>query len=256
MIRSFRKLFWILWICFPVIIAVWYYRSGPEAFQYDLAGSLADQAYAAAVQGDYKNASELYLESQKALPAKDVKRHLQLRLAELQSRIRTEDILTGSEQLSEFLLDLPGDVPEKLKQQVRSELAASYYHTSLLMRQEGAGSDEWLPIIQQARQQYRVLAETGTGNNNQQNLEAAIKLQRMDQSLIQGLPLPKKCPKNCNDLSQRKRKQRQNKGKQKKSGNDQKDQDKKNQGQKDARQQITQQKINTAGMNQAEGGGS
>jgi len=66
-----------------------------------------------------------------------------------------------------------------------------------LMRLEGLDATKWEPEIESARQNYRLLAETSdtTGKvteakKHQENLEAAIRLARLDLSDLQGLPLP------------------------------------------------------------------
>ena len=66
-----------------------------------------------------------------------------------------------------------------------------------LMRLEGLSRDEWEPEIESARQNYRMLAETAesSGKSEQakkqrENLEASIRLARLDLTDLQGLPLP------------------------------------------------------------------
>ena len=65
------------------------------------------------------------------------------------------------------------------------------------MRLEGLPITEWEPEIESARQNYRMLAENAqsAGKSDQakkqrENLEAAIRLARLDLSDLQGLPLP------------------------------------------------------------------
>lgn len=97
---------------------------------------------------------------------------------------------------------------------LRHEAAAAQFHLAWGMRLEGAARDEWMPLAEEARQHFRLLAETAGGElaaAAARNLEATLRLQRMDLSELQGLPLPKDC-QGCKNLSQRQRKQRQNPG--------------------------------------------
>jgi hypothetical protein len=66
-----------------------------------------------------------------------------------------------------------------------------------LMRLEGSPRTEWEPEIQAARQNYKLLAEdalalgdTSATERGREDLESAIKLERMELKDLQGLPLP------------------------------------------------------------------
>jgi hypothetical protein len=67
------------------------------------------------------------------------------------------------------------------------------------MRLEGASTDEWTVEVENARQHFRLLAEENLPHGKeaarpyQENLEATVRLARMDLSELQGLPLPKFC---------------------------------------------------------------
>jgi hypothetical protein len=65
------------------------------------------------------------------------------------------------------------------------------------MRLEGAPREEWEPEIEASRQNYKLLAEDESLASDQrlaslaaENLESAIRLERMSLSDLQGLPLP------------------------------------------------------------------
>jgi hypothetical protein len=69
---------------------------------------------------------------------------------------------------------------------------------------EGEPPDVWEPEIEGARQNYRLLAEqagdSAAAMSYQEDLEAAVRLARMDLSELQGLNLPRQCQgcKSCN----------------------------------------------------------
>jgi hypothetical protein len=65
------------------------------------------------------------------------------------------------------------------------------------MRLEGLGRDEWEPEAEAARQTYKLLAEDAARRGDpaaaarhREDLEASVRLARMDLSELQGLPLP------------------------------------------------------------------
>jgi hypothetical protein len=90
----------------------------------------------------------------------------------------------------------PGADPAVLAE-ARSTLANAQYYMTWLMRLEGEPRDVWEPEIEAARQNYRLLAEQADRQGNsqrarkcQEDLEAAVRLARMDLGELQGLPLP------------------------------------------------------------------
>ncbi len=149
------------------------------------------------------------------------------------------------------------DETSPLAAAARHELASAHYFTAWLMRLEGATVEEWKPEAQQARQHFRLLAERAGEADaadveaHERNLEAAIRLEQMDLSELQALPLPKKCPSCCQGLCKRKQKG----ANQQQSG--QQEGEKKQTGESspgDFRKQIK--KINSAGLNERSGTGS
>jgi hypothetical protein len=65
------------------------------------------------------------------------------------------------------------------------------------MRLEGAPREEWEPEIEASRQNYKLLAEDPAARGDEklaklscENLESAIRLERMSLTDLQGLPLP------------------------------------------------------------------
>ena len=81
--------------------------------------------------------------------------------------------------------------------EAREALANSQYYMTWLMRLEGQPRDLWEPEIESARQTYRLLAERASAQGddtaakkNREDLEASVRLARMDLGEFQGLPLP------------------------------------------------------------------
>jgi hypothetical protein len=189
---------------------------GPLAWILDeeRAATAREQAVAALAAGDAAAAQEALSAAEAALQSAhgDAGGPAAQELARLRARtaIAVGDLVGGAAALASLLQQdaaTPG---------LRHETAAALFNLAWGMRLEGAARDEWMPLAEEARQHFRLLAETAGGalaETAARNLEATLRLQRMDLSELQGLPLPKDC-KGCKNLSQRQRKQRQNPGRQ------------------------------------------
>ena len=87
------------------------------------------------------------------------------------------------------------------------------------MRLELAEKKEWKEPLEKARQNFRLLAEqtaktdAKASGDHQKNLEAVVRLARMDLSEVQALPLPKKCEGNKNVCSKCRGQKKSNKPK-------------------------------------------
>jgi hypothetical protein len=181
----------------------------------DRAATARAAAAEAIAAGDAAGAMEALSAAEAALQAahgEDAAGPAASELARLRARsaIAAGDLVGGAAALGALLRE-EGATPG-----LRHEAAASLFNLAWGMRLEGAARDEWMPLAEEARQHFRLLAETAGGElaaAAARNLEATLRLQRMDLSELQGLPLPKDC-KGCKNLSQRQRKQRQNPGRQ------------------------------------------
>ena len=101
--------------------------------------------------------------------------------------------------VEEFSADQKAD-PKASKadlRDARTGLAQAQYFMTWLMRLEGSARTEWEPEIEAARQNYKLLAEEAiamgdatAAESGRQDLESAVKLERMELKDLQGLPLP------------------------------------------------------------------
>ena len=253
-----RKALLTAWILLPVAAIAWHFGPGQYHASRDTAGALLRQANAHAQAGGWQGASAAYTQAMHALP-KDARsdRHW-LALAQARARIKAGEMVEGQEQLETLIEDLKGTPgQEALAIEARHELASASYYAAWLMRLEGATADEWKPEVERSRQHFRLLAEQAEASSDgakpeanafKRNLEAAIRLEQMDLSVLEAKPLPKECP-SCKNLCQRKRKQCQSRAKS--SGEKQDEQDPKKE---DVRQKVKQER--GAGINQRSGTGS
>ena len=148
-------------------------------------------------------------------------------------RLERDKAMMFNGQLPDAYLDLQALLKEltdekntdnDLLKQTRSAMANAEYYVTWTLRLEGVGKEGWEPIIESARQNYRLLAENAAKGDNkkelkeqQENLEAVIRLANIGITDLQGIPIPKqcKCKGCCNGKCNKK-------GKKKKKGKGQK----------------------------------
>jgi len=217
-----RKLLFSIWLLVPVMLVAYHYGPGQAALGRDRAAALAREAVDRETAEDWAGAFEAYRQSLAALPSEDTVGRFKLRLAAANARMYTGE-------LPEAMQDLDGLLGEMLKaggaapdiREVRRTLAAAQYYAAWLMRLENAPTEEWMEQAENARQNFRLLAEqtqaqateAEAAEDDQMNLEAVVRLQRMDLSELQGMPLPKKC-QGCKNCSQKCRGQKESRSQQ------------------------------------------
>ena len=97
------------------------------------------------------------------------------------------------QELAELILVMDNDpnADGELRDEVRAALANSRYYMTYLMKLEGRPDADWEPEIEAARQEYKLLAQTGTNTaKHRADLEASIRLARIDPTELYGLPIP------------------------------------------------------------------
>ena len=83
------------------------------------------------------------------------------------------------EDLAELVQQLRSDpeVSDQLREEATSTLANARYYMTYLMKLEGLPPAQWEPEIEAARQEYKLLAQTGSDKKRHLNdLEAAISV--------------------------------------------------------------------------------
>jgi len=245
-----RKLFAVAWLIFPVGVLAYHFGPGQTGVAHDAVAAHLSIARAAEAREDWQAAMKSYADALAATPENEPNSRLKIRLAHAKARMMLGDLPEAMEDLETVLKDaLDGGAPRELVREIRGNVASMHYYAGWLMRLEGAGAEEWTLETEQARQHYRLLAEDAQvhgepSDAHQKNLEATIRLARMDLSELKGLPLPKEC-QGCKDCSGKCRKQRESRTKVPKKGEG------------DARQQVSEDKQKNAGQNdRPEGSGS
>jgi tetratricopeptide (TPR) repeat protein len=211
-----RKLFVLVWLLIPTGLVAYHYGPGQAELRRDKAAALLKQIRAAESNGEWRHAVSLYSRAIAELPETDVATHFQLRLAMAKARNLTGELPEARADLEALLSEvLAADVDQSIRDDVRATLAAAHYHVAWLMRVEGAGTEEWAVETDAARQHFRLLAEQSVAGSAErrgyeENLEAVIRLARMDLDELQARPLPKEC-QNCSDCSGKCRAQKESK---------------------------------------------
>ena len=211
----------ILWCLVPIAVLAYHYGPGQTALKRDRAAQFLAQAQAAEKGGHWTSALDLYTRALETLPASDVEPRWRLQLAQNKARMFSGQLPEAMIHLETLLGDLlKAGAPPALVREVRAEAGTAQYYTAWLMRLEGATTEEWTPEVEQARQHFRLLAEESQTSLSvdripdfQKNLEAVVRLARMDLSELQGLPLPKQC-EGCKNASQKSRSQRESQARQ------------------------------------------
>jgi len=244
-----RGILWSLWACLPLAAVAIHFGPGQTLWAKDQAGDhlkaarLHEAAGKDAADGaDWLEAAKEYATARNLLPEEDVHGRAKLELAEAKARLEGGELVEAVMQL-EGLFDKYSAAPSPdaaILKDTRAAIAEGAYYSAWVMRLEGAAADEWKPETEKARQHYRFLAESTAADEAarfKENVEAVIRLEEMDLSELQGLPLPKKC-QCCSNCSQKKREQRQSQCK--------------NPGPKDVRKELS----NSAGKEAKTGKGS
>lgn len=186
-------------------VAHWF-GPGVDGRKLDTVARHVKAAEAAAVAEDYFKAIDEYDAALKALPENRTAEARKIRLEKAKAQMLAQQLPDAHGELRSLVDEMTADpnADQKVLADVRSAQANSQYYTTWLMRLEGLGRDEWEPEIESARQNYRLLAEdadkrgdTAAAGKHREDLEAAVRLARMELSELQGLNLPKQCKGCC-----------------------------------------------------------
>ena len=246
-----RKLLAVLWLLIPVGLIAYHYGPGQLKSQRDRAARHLSLAKEAEARDDWKAAFDAYGKALHELPDVDKDARLMTRLSQAKTRMYIGELPEAMEDVENLLSDAATETGNRtLKDQIRSTAGSMHYWVAWLMRLEGAETAEWTEQTEAARQHFRMLSEDSiargdakAAEGHEQNLEATIRLARMDLSELKGLPLPKECNGNGN-CAGKCRAQKESRTKVPKKGNG------------DARQEISKDKQKGAGTNERPEGGS
>jgi hypothetical protein len=215
-----KTLLFALWLLVPVVLLAYHFGPGQSRLAQDRAARKIAEARALEAKEDWPAAHEAWSAALAATPADKTTARLQLQLAQARTRMYTGELPEAMEDMDNLLTEAQRvGADKKIQHEVRGTLATAQYYAGWLMRLEGAPAEEWLQPVESARQNFRLLAEETKDEqavkDYEKNLEATIRLTRMDLSELQGMPLPKFCS-GCKNVSQKCRSQCQSKAEVKK----------------------------------------
>lgn len=209
-----RKTLLIIWLIIPLAGFLYHFSAGEAHARMDQVGAHLQSGRNLARQAQWTRASKQLQTALELLPddADELRRTLRLELA--QAQIQGAGLPEAGEDLKKLLGEITASDAQpadpRFTAQVREALASSQYYLTWLMRLEGLPETDWKPEIESARQNYRLLAEQAEAGNSSgevtrqlENLEAAIRLEQMALSDLQGLPIPKPCQNCCSNCRSR-----------------------------------------------------
>jgi len=192
--------FWlVVWLLIPVVALAYHMGPGQRRLEMDRVDDLVRSAAENAEAEKWLEATSLYDEALQILPEDELEQGQRIRLELAKAKMFVKKLPEAHEELKELVDELAASAePNKeLLGESRSALANSQYYITWLMRLEGQPREVWEPEVEGARQTYRLLAESSESSGDaekckvyQKDLEATIRLARMDLSELQGLPLP------------------------------------------------------------------
>jgi len=211
-----KKMLFTLWLLVPVAMLAYHFGPGQARLSTERAAQAIAQARAFEAVEAWPEAVQAWADALAATPADKPTARFQLRLAHANARIYAGELPEAMEDMEKLLSETQtARADAALQREVRSSLGSARYYAAWLMRLEGAATDEWLVQSESARQHFRLLAEethnTSEAAGFKKNLEATVRLEQMDLSELQGLPLPKKCS-GCKNVCQKCRGQCKSKG--------------------------------------------
>jgi hypothetical protein len=188
------------WLLVGVAAAVaHWFGPGVDGRKLDVAARHIRAAEAAVADSDHSRAVEEYAEALKELPEGRPAEARKIRLERAKAQMLAHQLTDAHMELRTLVDELSADpsADPGLVAEARSAQANSQYYMTWLMRLEGLGRDEWEPEVESARQTYKLLAEealkrgdSAAAARHREDLEASIRLARMELSELQGLPLP------------------------------------------------------------------
>jgi hypothetical protein len=214
-----KKLFLYCWLVAPVALLAFHYGPGQAGLARDDAARQVALAQRLEADEDWRGAMAAYADAVAKLPAADRTERWQLRLAQSKARMHSGELPEAIADQQGLLAEMEsGGAPSGQIDDVRASLGTAEYYAGWLMRLEGATTEEWTVEVENARQHFRLLAETNLAKGSpaakgyQEDLEATIRLARMDLSELESMPLPKFC-QGCKNVGQKCRSQCQSKAK-------------------------------------------
>ena len=195
-----RNLLLVTFMAMPVGGLAYHYGPGQDQMLLDDVAVMAARGDQSARDENWGDAVASYDAALKDLPAGHLPVQQRLKLARAKAAMLDSKLPAAANDLANLVEELQNtgaDQHPELLRESREALANAQFYMTWLLRLEGKQREEWEPQIEASRQTFRLLAEDAIerGDAKQQqrsseDLEAAVKLARLDIEDLQGLPLP------------------------------------------------------------------
>ncbi len=192
-----RKFFIFIWLLVPLGAAAYHFGPGQQSIKIDQAATHIGFAEKHLMNKEFAEAVIEFDEAISFLPKENISTNNRLRLEKAKAQMQCSQLPEAYKDLLSMLSALDENTEPQLAADTKSTLANAQYYITWLMRLEGHSREVWEPVIESSRQNYYAAAEFAKSEGKQQsadqlveNLEASIKLARIDLDELQGLPLP------------------------------------------------------------------
>ena len=193
-----RQVLIVVWLMLQLFGAAYHFGPGQRRLALDEATGLAAEADRLAAAGQWQQAFEKYNQALSRLPEGQQELERRIRLARAKVQMMISQLPAAHDALQVLVDELAGEQgaagpDSKLLAEAREALAHAKFYMTWLMRLEGVPRERWEPMIESSRELLRLLAERATGPDRKrhlEDLEAAVRLARMDLAELQALPLP------------------------------------------------------------------
>jgi hypothetical protein len=168
----------------------------------DETAAILETAESHATTGKAQEAIAAYELALSKVPKEKVAEARTIRLALAKARMESAALPQARAELAALAAELEADpkADPEIRNAALSALANSRFFMTYLMKLEGLPETEWEPEIEAARQEQKLLVQRATAAGDTKaaalhadDLEAAIRLARMEPAELYGKPIPKQC---------------------------------------------------------------
>ena len=192
-----RKFFIFIWLLVPLGAAAYHFGPGQQSIKIDQATTHIASAEKHLKNNQFDEAVIEFDQAIRLLPKENITANNRLRLEKTKAQMQCSQLPEAYKELLSMLSSQDENTEHQLVADTKSTLANAQYYMTWLMRLEGHSRELWEPVIESSRQNYYAAAEFAKSQSDQrsadqltENLEASIKLARIDLDELQGLPLP------------------------------------------------------------------
>lgn len=195
-----------LWCLIPLGLLAYHYGPGREGIALDATASVIDRAQERAGAADWKEAIASYEDALAKLPKDRVAEARRIRLELAKARMEGSELPQARSELAALAEEMEKDdgADPAVRDETLASLANARFYMTYLMKLEGLPDSEWEPEIDAARQERKLLVkraeeagDSAAASRHADDLEAAIRLARMEPEELYGKAIPKQCSGCC-----------------------------------------------------------